>query len=314
MFTDVLLLCAEKTAQELSGMGLGLSGLLSLKESPFPVATGKPRERLPQRPVAKGGRSTAKQPMEGTAPLAIAYHVLRGVLEVEEQRDLYVVTHSPTDISAVRSYELRAAQVTPPRTAGLHSERALLIMCKMLNHMGTLSTSLQRHRDRQKHPHKAETRNQAICPVGMVVLGMIALGELFNYWSEQDSNYEQTAAQSSPKVRKRSMGGMAPTPKQPATDSLQTWRDYTSGEIGTLSSPLEIRTLKAEVSALAALLGEEIPQFVRDHGTARDKSQEDDSGLQGMTIIMHMKEKDDLVIDAVLTRVQNGPKDDNTRI
>ncbi|RYP92253.1 hypothetical protein DL770_001672 [Monosporascus sp. CRB-9-2] len=87
-----------------------------------------------------------------------------------------------------------------------------------------------------------------------------------------------------------------------------------TGQIGTWSSPLKIRTLKAEISARAALPGEEISQFAPDHGTAGDKSQEDDLGLQGVTIVMHMKDKDDLAIDAHLTRDQNGQIDGNTRM
>ncbi|RYP31474.1 hypothetical protein DL767_005765 [Monosporascus sp. MG133] len=87
-----------------------------------------------------------------------------------------------------------------------------------------------------------------------------------------------------------------------------------TGEIATWSSPLEIRTLKAEISIGAALQGEEIPRFARDQGTEGDKSQEDDLGLQGVTILMHMKDKDDLVIDGHLTGDQNGETDDNTRI
>ncbi|RYP87899.1 hypothetical protein DL769_000351 [Monosporascus sp. CRB-8-3] len=105
-------------------------------------------------------------------------------------------------------------------------------------------------------------------------------------------------------LRKREPSGNLPTSLlAPAT-----------AEIGTWSSPLEIRTRKAEISTRAALLSEEIPQFARDHDTAGDKSQEGGSGLQGVTIVMHMKDKDDLAIDADLTRDQNGKIDDNTNL
>ncbi|KAI1393883.1 uncharacterized protein F4822DRAFT_424347 [Hypoxylon trugodes] len=58
----------------------------------------------------------------------------------------------------------------------------------------------------------------------------------------------------------------------------------------------EIRLLKAELSTRVSLGGADIEQAV-DNATNED----DDLGIQGVTIILHMKGKDDLVINTDLT-------------
>lgn len=100
----------------------------------------------------------------------------------------------------------------------------------------------------------------------------------------------------------------------------------------------ETRVLKAEISARAAAVGEEVPQFAGGSGeessttaAARKSGEdyhrrhrrrqqhrsgeeygsdihsgddEDDLGLEGVTIIMHLRDKDDLTIDTDLTQTQ----------
>ncbi len=77
----------------------------------------------------------------------------------------------------------------------------------------------------------------------------------------------------------------------------------------------EIRMLKAEVSTRAAMMGEEVPQFARGEGAATlAEDQEDDIGLEGVTIVMRMRDKDDLVIDADLTYDWESTDDDGSGI
>ncbi|KAF3063690.1 hypothetical protein GL218_01187 [Daldinia childiae] len=68
-----------------------------------------------------------------------------------------------------------------------------------------------------------------------------------------------------------------------------------------LALTAEIRLLKAELSTRASLRGADI-----DYARRADENimnEEDDLGIEGVTIVMHLKGRDDLVINTDLTQV-----------
>ncbi|KAH9906256.1 hypothetical protein F4778DRAFT_725157 [Xylariomycetidae sp. FL2044] len=80
-----------------------------------------------------------------------------------------------------------------------------------------------------------------------------------------------------------------PTPLAPPNHNC-SWKDR------YLSLTAEIRLLKAELAARVSLGGAE------DLKQAGNTGFDDDLGLQGVTIVMHLKGKDDVVIDTDLTQ------------
>lgn len=103
-----------------------------------------------------------------------------------------------------------------------------------------------------------------------------------------------------------------PSPIQPPNHCC-SWRDRYLALAG------ETRSLKAEISARAALMGEEVPQFARREATdasaagVENQGQTDDGddlGLEGITIVLHMRDRDDLVIETDLT--QSYPEEEDS--
>ncbi|KAK7743740.1 hypothetical protein SLS62_010432 [Diatrype stigma] len=177
--------------------------------------------------------------------------------------------------------------------------------------------------------------------------GALSTGHYRYHSQDQDSNQSQGQGQGRGRAQDKRIpvviGASSPALELHHPDPILPSNHSCSWKDRYLALASETRMLKAEVSARADVMGEEVPQFAfasiseaaatrgsedggegkshhhhRHHHHHKQQQQEDgegereegcyydddDIGLEGVTIVMHMRDKDDLIIDTDLTQGQ----------